>query len=77
MAIPKKIRELSRVVKLHSNWLVYATLGESALTKEEIKELEQYGRLPMGKSLDLVNRSYVLGRMKALLKRAEYKQVSY
>lgn len=73
----QKMKELRRVAKLHANWLIYATLGESAVTKEELEELTKYGKLPMGSSLDLVDKSYLLGRLKAILKTSEYKKVSY
>lgn len=73
----QKMKELRHVAKLHANWLIYATLGESAVTKEELDELTKYKKLPMGSSLDLVDKSYLLGRLKAILKASEYKQVSY
>jgi hypothetical protein len=73
----QKMKELRHVAKLHANWLIYATLGESAVTKEELDELIKYKKLPMGSSLDLVDKSYLLGRLKAILKASEYKQVSY
>jgi len=72
----QKMKELRHVAKLHANWLIYATLGESAVTKEELDELIKYKKLPMGSSLDLVDKSYLLGRLKAILKASEYKQVS-
>src|SRR5690606_24457383 len=73
----QKMQELKRVVRLHANWLVYATLGKSALSKAEIEELEKYGKLPMDKSLELSDKSYLLGRLRALLKTKQYKEVSY
>ncbi|NJL53709.1 hypothetical protein HC928_00290 [bacterium] len=75
--LSKKLQELRRLVRLHANWLVYATLGESALSKEEIQELRDYGKLPMDKTLDLADKAFALGRLKALLKKSEYKDVSY
>lgn len=76
-SLSQKIEELKRVIRLHTSWLIYATLGKSALTKAEIKELEQYGKLPMDKTLDLVDKSYLLGRLRATLKRGEFKDLSY
>lgn len=73
----QKMKELRRIAKLHANWLVYATLGESAITKEELEELKKYGKLPTDSSLDLIDRSYLLGRLKALLKKSEYRQVPF
>lgn len=72
-----KMQELRRVVKLHANWIVYATLGESALTPSEVSELKKYGKLPMGPPLDLVDKSYLLGRFRSLLKRNEYNNLNY
>jgi len=72
-----KMQELKRVVKLHANWLIYATLGESALTKLEVEELKNYGKLPMDESLDLTDTSFFLGRMRAIMKRTEYTKVNY
>lgn len=71
----QRMTELRRLLKLHSNWLVYATLGESALTKSELADLKEYGKLPM-KPLDLVDNSYFLGRMSATRKSSEYKKVA-
>lgn len=71
----QRMTELRRLLKLHSNWLVYATLGESALTKSELSDLKEYGKLPM-KPLDLVDNSYFLGRMSATRKSSEYKKVA-
>ena len=76
-SLAKKTKKLRQVIKLHANWLVYATLGESALTKYEVEELVKYGKLPMDATLDLVDKSYLLGRLKSLVKRSEYKQVTY
>lgn len=71
------MQELKRVVKLHANWLVYATLGESALSTSEVTELKRYGKLPMGQPLDLVDKSYLLGRFRSLLKKQEYNNINY
>lgn len=57
------------------NWLTFAVLGEGALSPEEYEELKAYGKLPL-ESLDLVDTSYVLGRMKSFMKAKEYKEVS-
>ena len=73
----QKMNELKRVAQLHANWLVYATLGASAISKAELSELKKYGKLPVDKSLDLVDKSYLLGRLKAILKKSEYSKVTY
>src|SRR5690606_7080657 len=75
--ISQKMLEVKRVVRLHFNWLIYATLGKDALTKAEFEELEKYGKLPMNKTLELGDKSYFLGRLRALLKTKQYKEVTY
>jgi len=71
------MQELKRVVRLHANWLVYATLGESALSPTEVTELKKYGKLPMGQALNLTDKSYLLGKFRALYKRGEYSYLNY
>lgn len=70
------MQELRRILKLHANWLLYATVGESALTTLELAELREYGKLPMDSALDLVDKSYFLGRMRSTQKVSEYKKAS-
>jgi hypothetical protein len=72
----QKMQELRRILKLHANWLLYATVGESALTTLELAELREYGKLPMDSALDLVDKSYFLGRMRSTQKVSEYKKAS-
>lgn len=71
----QRMAEFGRIVQLHTNWLVFATLGRDALTATQLAELEAYGKLPMT-STRLVDESYLLGRMRSLLKRAEYKEAA-
>lgn len=71
----QKMQELRRILKLHANWLLYATLGESALTPSELADLHAYGKLPMGSTCDLVDVSYFLGRMRSTMKSTEYRAV--
>lgn len=71
----QKMQELRRILKLHVNWLLYAIVGESALTTSELADLRAYGKLPMGQALNLVDKSYFLGRMRSIMKSSEFKKV--
>lgn len=73
--LSQKMAEFRRILKLHANWLLYATVGESALTTSELADLHAYGKLPMGEALDLVDKSYFVGRMRSTMKASEFKKV--
>lgn len=72
----EKAVEYSRAITLHSNWLIYATFGADALSSSEMAELYAYGKLPMGESLNLIDKAYALGRLRSLSKASEFKNVS-
>ena len=76
MSIKSKIEELKRVVELHRLWLSYSLLGEDSITASEIRALRKYGKLPMDQSINLVKNSFMLGRLKMLLKKKEYKALN-
>jgi hypothetical protein len=71
-----KLEKLRRVVKLHVNWFVAAILGEDALTESERAELEKFKKLPK-QSLGLVEKGFILGRLKAIFKKKEWKSLSW
>lgn len=78
MSIKGRIAELRRIVRLHTNWLSVTLLGRDAISTEEYEEIVAYGKLPLNEeSISLVERSYILGRLKALLRRTEYKDLLY
>lgn len=71
----KKLESLRHSVKLHLNWFVRAVAGDEALSSAELKELNSFKALPT-KSLDFVKKSFFLGRLSAVLKKKEYKDLS-
>lgn len=76
-SLGERLKELRRVVRLHMNWFTVTVLGRDAISDEELRELEIYDKLPLDESLDFVKKSYVLGRLRAMLKDSEYKHVNY
>jgi len=78
MSIRAKLKELRRVTKLHVDWLLVNLLGRDALSEQDLTDLEAYNKLPIPSvSLDLVRQSYVLGRLKALFRKSDYKGLNY
>jgi len=58
------------------NWLTVKLLGKELVSKEELAELKNYGKLPSGDEVGLVERSFILGRISALSKKSEYKDLT-
>ena len=77
MSKKDRLARLRKAVQLHTTWLTVKVLGEDAVSKEELAELKAYGKLPLGDEVGLAEKSYVLGRLRALLKTSEYKKVNY
>lgn len=71
----KKLEKLRKVVRLHANWFVASILGEDALSAEERKELQNFKLEP--RNLGLVEKSFILGRLKSLFKKKEWKSLSW
>ncbi len=76
-SLGERLKELRRVVRLHTNWFTATLLGRDTLSDAELADLEAYGKLPMDESLDFVEKSYILGRLRATLKSSEYKRLNY
>lgn len=76
MALSNKTLEgIQKSVKLHLNWLIKSIVGEEALTTAELKDLEGFTLLPSS-SLDFIKKSFFLGRLSAILRKKEYKEVT-
>lgn len=71
----RKLEKLRKSARLHVNWLIASVLGLDVLTKAERDELVAFN-LPV-KELDLAEKSFILGRLKALLKKSEWKDLDW
>lgn len=71
-----KIGDVRDALRLYTNWLLAKVLGLDVLTNAEKEELKNKDRLPT-KSLNLVERSYILGRLKSILTSSEYGKIDY
>ena len=56
-----RLATFRRLLRLHFNWLTLKLLGKDLLSKEELKELKDYGRLSLGDEVGLIERSFALG----------------
>lgn len=71
-----RLASLRRILRIHINWLTVKLLGKELVSKEELAELKDYGRLDLGDEVGLVESSFVLGRISALSKKSEYKDLT-
>jgi len=71
-----RLATLRRTLRLHFNWLILKLLGKDLLSKEELDELKDYGRLSLGDEVGLIEHSFALGRQSALSKKSEYKDLT-
>lgn len=71
-----RLASLRRLLRIHINWLTVKLLGKELVSKEELAELKDYGRLSLGDEVGLVERSFILGRTSATGKKSDYKDLT-
>lgn len=71
-----KLGDIRKLLRINTNWFIASILGKDTLSQEELDELKKHSKLPKTE-LNLVERSFVLGRLKSYLKTAEYGKISY
>lgn len=67
-----RLATLRRLLRLQGSWLLVKLLGPDMISKEDLAELKKYKKLPSGDEVDLIGRAFSLGRLSAVMKRAEY-----
>lgn len=75
MSFNKKLEKVRKVVRLHMNWLIATILGDDVLSKEERDELKSF-KLSKD-SISLTEKAFILGRVKALLKKSDWKNFTW
>ena len=70
-----KLATLRRLLRLHGSWLLVKLLGPDMVSKEDLAELESYGKLPSGDEVDLIGRAFSLGRLSAVSKKNVYSEL--
>lgn len=75
MSFNKKLEKVRKVVRLHMNWLISTVLGDDVLSKEERDELKSF-KLSKD-SISLTEKAFILGRVKAVLKKSDWKNFTW
>lgn len=76
MSIQRKLKALSKIFDTGKLWLTYTILGEQSLSFEELEELKKSRIFPYGMSMDFIEKSYFLGKLRASLSEADYKNLT-
>lgn len=74
MLKPNALARLRARIRVRFNWFLAALLGPEVLSKEELIEVVELKALP-DREVSLTERSFLLGRMKLLVKKTEWKDV--
>lgn len=73
--VRRNTKDLSRLVRIHTNWILFKMFGADVLTESELTELKDFKPSILNSSSNFVRDSYVLGRMKSVRKDKEYQTV--
>jgi hypothetical protein len=76
MSLLSKLGLFRNVIRKHTNWVLYSLFGREAISDEAYEELKKFNKLPMDNDVSLVEKSYLLGRLKSSLKSSEYKKIT-
>lgn len=72
-----QINEIVDLLKTHWAGLNYLSIGPEAATPSTIAELQREGLIAPGVYISLVEYPYLLGKLRALLKQADYNRLSF
>lgn len=73
----EQVRQLSELIRKHANWFIWKVFGKHLISEDDIRELRDSGLLPMDVSHESIKYSYVLGKLEAILKRNEWKDLTW
>jgi hypothetical protein len=72
-----QIAQLAKIFQDSAAWLSWTLLGTHYVTPEELNSLKASRLFPMDMQLDTIKYSFVLGKIKSLLKESEWKKFTF
>ena len=73
----QQVERLAEIIEQHTTWFVWSTFGSKYVSKADVDRLKNAGILPMDVQVSTFKNAYILGKLEALLKRAEFKSLSW
>jgi hypothetical protein len=72
-----QVNKIAELIRQHTNWFIWKVFGKDLISAEDLKELKESGLLPMEVSYESIKYSYVLGKLEAILKKNEWKNLTW
>lgn len=72
-----QVEKIAGIIEQHTTWFAWRVYGKNAVSKKAIAELKAKGVLPMDVSVQSIKYAYVLGKLEAVLKESEYKNLTW
>lgn len=73
----EQIEKLAEIIKQHATWFAWRVFGKNEISEEDLLHLKQMGKLPMDVSIESIKYAYVLGKLEAVLKEGEFKNLTW
>lgn len=73
----QQVERLAEIIEQHTTWFIWSTFGSKYVSKADVDRLKNAGILPMDVQVSTFKNAYILGKLEALLKRAEFKSLSW
>jgi len=72
-----QIKELSKIIKDHVDYFTWSIMGEQSVSEEDLQRMKDEGLLPPEVDLDMIQYSFVLGKLESLLTNDEYEDLPF
>jgi hypothetical protein len=72
-----QVEKLSEIIEQHATWFAWRIYGKAAASQSQIDALKAKGLLPMDTTVQSVKYAYVLGKLEAVLKEGEYRNLTW
>jgi hypothetical protein len=73
----EQIEKLAKIIRQHATWLTWRIFGTRYVSEADLSSLKAQGLLPMDTQVDAIKYAFVLGKLEALLKEAEWKGLGW
>lgn len=73
----QQVERLAEIIRQHVSWFTWRAYGKDRISEADLNELKRLNILPMDVSVPSIQYSYVLGRLESLLKRGEWRELSW
>lgn len=73
----EQIEKLAEIIRQHATWLTWRIFGTRYVSEADLASLKAKGILPMDVQTDAIKYAFVLGKLEALLKEAEWKGLQW